>query len=90
MTEETQAQAPSLSLNDISNVVQVIDMVSSRGAIRGDELAPVGILRERFVAFLKASQAAQPAAVEGADEVVEGADDAVEDVDTLPSETQPH
>ena len=90
MTEETQAQAPSLSLNDISNVVQVIDMVSSRGAIRGDELAPVGILRERFVAFLKASQAAQPAAVEGADEVVEGADEVVEDVDTLPSETQPH
>ena len=88
MTEETQA--PSLSLNDISNVVQVIDMVSTRGAIRGEELAPVGILRERFVAFLKASQAAQPAAVEGADEVVEGADDVVEDVDTLPSETQPH
>ena len=83
MTEETQAQAPSLSLNDISNVVQVIDMVSSRGAIRGDELAPVGILRERFVAFLKASQAAQPAAVEGADEVVE-------DADTIPSEMQPH
>ena len=83
MTEETQAQSPSLSLNDISNVVQVIDMVSSRGAIRGDELAPVGILRERFVAFLKASQAAQPAAVEGADEIVE-------DADTLPSEMQPH
>jgi hypothetical protein len=83
MTEETQAQAPSLSLNDISNVVQVIDMVSSRGAIRGDELAPVGILRERFVAFLKASQDAQPAAVEGADEIVE-------DADTLPSEMQPH
>ena len=83
MTEETQAQAPSLWLNDISNVVQVIDMVSSRGAIRGDELAPVGILRERFVAFLKASQAAQPAAVEGADEIVE-------DADTLPSDMQPH
>jgi hypothetical protein len=32
---------------------------------------------------LKASQAAQPAAVEGADEIVE-------DADTLPSETQPH
>ena len=61
MTEETQA--PSLSLNDIANVVQVIDMVSTRGAIRGDELAPVGILRERLVAFLKASQPA-PEAVE--------------------------
>jgi hypothetical protein len=34
----------------------VIDMVSTRGAIRGDELAPVGALRERFVAFLKAAQ----------------------------------
>jgi hypothetical protein len=63
MTEETQAPAPSLSLNDIANVVQVIDMVSTRGAIRGDELAPVGILRERLVTFLKASQPAPEAEV---------------------------
>ena len=62
MTEQVQEQAPTLSLNDIANVVQVIDMVSTRGAIRGEELAPVGILRERLVAFLKASQPAQEAA----------------------------
>ena len=68
MTEETQAQAPSLSLNDIANVVQVIDMVSTRGAIRGDELAPVGILLERLVAFLKASQPAPEAEPEAVEE----------------------
>lgn len=61
MTEETQTQSPSISLNDIANVVQVIDMVSTRGAIRGEELAPVGILRERLVAFLKAAQPAPEA-----------------------------
>ena len=66
MTEQVQEQAPTLSLNDIANVVQVIDMVSTRGAIRGEELAPVGILRERLVAFLKASQPAQEAAPEEA------------------------
>lgn len=61
MTEETQTQSPSISLNDIANVVQVIDMVSTRGAIRGEELAPVGILRERLVAFLKAAHPAPEA-----------------------------
>lgn len=66
MTDQPQEQAPTLSLNDIANVVQVIDMVSTRGAIRGEELAPVGILRERLVAFLKASQPTQEEATEEA------------------------
>lgn len=65
MSEETQAPAgasaeanagPGLSLQDISAMVQVIDVVSQRGAIRGDELVPVGTLRNKLVEFLTEAQ----------------------------------
>lgn len=50
-----QEQGGNLSLQDIELAVRVIDLVSQRGAIRGDELATVGTLRERFAAFLRAA-----------------------------------
>ena len=66
MTEEVQAPAQDaaaeaaqevgLSLQDISACVQVIDVVSTRGAIQGNELAAVGQLREKLVSFLKVAQ----------------------------------
>jgi hypothetical protein len=63
MTEENQApetqeqQAPGLSLNDISPAVQIIDVATARGAIRGEELLPVGTVRQRFMAFLEHAKA---------------------------------
>jgi hypothetical protein len=63
MTEETTAvegtaevqeqQGPGLSLNDIMGAVQIIDIVTQRGAIKGEEMVSVGTVRERFVAFLR-------------------------------------
>lgn len=47
MTEKVE-----LSLNDIALCLLVIDTVSQRGAIRGDEMADVGALRNRLKAFL--------------------------------------
>jgi hypothetical protein len=55
MSEQEQQQV-GLSLQDIAAAVQVVDLASSRGAIRGDEMMAVGSLRERFVAFLRAAQ----------------------------------
>jgi hypothetical protein len=49
---EGQPQGPGLSINDIAAAVQIIDVASARGAIRGDELVPIGTIRERFMAFL--------------------------------------
>ena len=46
-----------LTLNDIAAVVQIIDVVTARGAIRGDELSQVGALRDRYAAFVAAAQA---------------------------------
>ena len=44
---------------DISLAVQIIDLASYRGAIRGEELAPVGALRNKFVEMLKQLQETQ-------------------------------
>ena len=65
MTEEVQAptdavgeaaQEVGLSLQDISACVQVIDVVSERGAIKGNELGAVGGLRDKLVEFLRVAQ----------------------------------
>lgn len=50
--QETQDQGPGLSLNDIAAAVQIVDVATGRGAIRGDELSSVGAVRDRFMAFL--------------------------------------
>ena len=50
---QEQEQAPGLSLQDISAAVQIIDVVTPRWAFRGEELASVGMVRERFMAFLR-------------------------------------
>ena len=54
-------QQPQLSLNDFALVVNIIDTCTERGAFKGNELAPVGQLREKFVAFIKANTPDQEA-----------------------------
>lgn len=56
MTEEVQEVQ--LSLNDIAAVVQIIDVVTKRGAFEGTELEAVGILRNRFSKFVESKQPA--------------------------------
>ena len=49
-----QEQEPiNLSLQDIATVVQMIDVVSRRGGIAGNELAGIGMLRNKFEMFLQ-------------------------------------
>lgn len=55
---------PGITLNDIANAAQVIDVAVSRGAFRAGEAAEVGILYNRLTAFLKASQTQTEAPVE--------------------------
>lgn len=59
MTEQVQEQEVQLSLNDIAAVVQIIDVVTKRGAFEGTELEAVGILRNRFAKFVEARNPAQ-------------------------------
>ena len=83
MSEQEQApQQAGLSLNDISAAVQVIDMASGRGAVRGDELLAVGTVRERLVAFLRAAQE------QGQEVNIPGEEPAVEDADEVEAEDE--
>ena len=52
MSEETQP-APEVTLQDIANAVKVIDVSSTRGAFKGEELSSVGTLRDKFSAYLQ-------------------------------------
>jgi len=66
MTENTnetaQTAPPTLGINDLSAMVQVIDVVSERGAFKGNELESVGVLRGRIIRFIEANR--PPAAEE--------------------------
>lgn len=44
--------APDLTLGDLKDMVQVIDVCSRRGAFEGAELAAIGALRNRIAAFV--------------------------------------
>jgi hypothetical protein len=55
MTEEAQAEAPQITLVDLQNLLQVIDVAAQRGAFRGNELTSVGAVRDKLAAFLEAA-----------------------------------
>ena len=77
-TQEVQANTPqdiTLNVQDIINVVKIIDVVSERGAVKGDELSSVGQVRDKLVAFVNA-HAPQPPAEEEAES--DGSEEEVE------------
>jgi hypothetical protein len=47
---------PTLEINDIAMMLQLIDVVTTRGAFRGEELATVGGLRTKLAEIVKANQ----------------------------------
>lgn len=52
MTDQVETQ---LTLNDFVLIVNIIDACSERGAIKGNELATVGALRDKLSAFVAAN-----------------------------------
>ena len=52
---------PTIEINDIASVIQLIDVCSTRGAFRGEELAMIGGLRTKFAEAIKANQPAPEA-----------------------------
>ena len=64
---ETETQAPAaesiqLGLNDLQACIQIIDVASTRGAFRGEELTSIGGARDRIAAFLDANKPPEAAA----------------------------
>jgi hypothetical protein len=62
--EEAQTTAPSLTLQDLVLVAQIIQIGSQRGTFRAEELADVGTLYTKLIAFLQATGALTPAKTE--------------------------
>ena len=65
---QQQEQEAVITLGDISTLLQVIDVVSTRGGFQGQELAGVGMLRNKLEAYLRQKGPKQPEGV-GADAV---------------------
>jgi hypothetical protein len=70
MTDTTTAETtpPSLTINDIGFLVQIIETVAQRGAFRADELSSVGAVYDRVKAFITANTP-QPTADQPTEEV---------------------
>lgn len=69
MTEEattptTPETPPQLGLQDLSIMVQAVDIASKAGAYAGGDLEAIGGARNRVATFLQANAPAQPEAEE--------------------------
>ena len=56
-----QQEQPNLNLQDLILVAQIIQVSSQRGAFKADELANVGALYNKLIAFLQSTGALTPA-----------------------------
>jgi len=63
-----QEQEVVINLSDLSTLLQIIDVVSQRGGFQGQEMAGVGMLRNKIEAFLRQKGPKQPEGV-GEEEV---------------------
>lgn len=54
MAEETQTEAPQITLVDLQNALRIIDVAAERGAYKGNELTSIGSVRDKIAAFLDA------------------------------------
>jgi len=75
---EEQVAPENLTLRELDQLAQVIDLGSQRGAFRAGELEVVGALYNKLVAFLSYVQAQQKAAAEAAGEEVAGTEEGAE------------
>ena len=56
-TEATAQSGPGLQIGDLIATVQLISLVTQRGAVQAAEMSRVGALYDRLVAFLEANGA---------------------------------
>jgi len=60
--QPAQQPAPSLTLQDLVLVAQIIQLTTQRGAFKAEELADVGGLYNKLVTFLQSTGALTPPA----------------------------
>jgi len=52
-SEAVAGGAASLTINDLANIKQIMDVASTRGAFKANEFQVVGVTYDRLVTFLK-------------------------------------
>ena len=57
---EAQAQNTELTVNDLNNIKQIIDVASSRGAFRPNEMMTIGQVYNKLETFLATVAQQQP------------------------------
>ena len=62
VAEQPAEQTPGLTLQDLVFVAQIIQLTSQRGAYKAEEMAQVGGLYNKLIAFLQSTGALTPAA----------------------------
>jgi hypothetical protein len=63
MTDENTnvpATPPSVTINDIAFLVQIVETVAQRGAFRAEELSSVGAIYDKVKAFIVANNPQTP------------------------------
>jgi hypothetical protein len=63
MTEETQANPISLTVQDIAFLLQIVETCTQRGAFRAEELTSIGAVYDKVKSFITANTQ-QPADAE--------------------------
>lgn len=63
-TAAPEATSPSVTVNDLVNIYNIIDLASKRGAFQANELSSVGAVANKVKEFVDHVQAAQQAAAE--------------------------
>ena len=66
-TAAPEAVAQSVTVNDLVNIYNIIDLASKRGAFQANELSSVGAVANKVKEFVDHVQAAQQAAAEAAE-----------------------
>ena len=62
--QQAQQPSPSLTLQDLVLVAQIIQLTSQRGAFKAEELEAVGALYNKLITFLQSTGALAPAPTE--------------------------
>ena len=64
MSDTNTTEVPSLNINDLNVIKEIIDIASSRGAFKPNEMVAVGQTYNKLVAFLQQISAQQEQAVQ--------------------------
>lgn len=72
-TQSQEVQTPEINVGDLTAVLQLINVVTERGAFRGAELSSVGAIHDRVKAFVDFHTPKEEASDESTDDATDGA-----------------